>query len=138
MTVPINERRARVDCVLISLKTERMDDHPHLYPEAHGERMGRVDSLRHDCDENTMEDKRLLNYMAPMDTEMSDDIEMMVNGNLGSWLDITYARTTKEGSKLSFDLIRTVTGERIPLPKTRTITSRSLSMKSRTRLAASV
>ena len=94
-----------------------MDDHSHLYPEAHGERMGRVDSLRHDWDENTMEDKRLLNYMAPMDTEMSDDIEMIVNGNLGSWLDITYARTTKEGSKLLFDLIHTVTGERIPLPK---------------------
>ena len=115
-----------------------MDDHSHLYPEAHGERMGRVDSLRHDWDENTMEDKRLLNYMAPMDTEMSDDIEMMVNGNLGSWLDITYARTTKEGSKLSFDLIHTVTGERIPLPKKRIIASRSSSMKSRTRLVASV
>ena len=116
-TVPINERRARVDGVLISLETEGMDDRSHLYPEAHGEKMGRVGSLRHDWDENTMEDKRLLNYMAPMDTEMSDDIEMMVNGNLGSWLDITYARTTKEGSKLLFDLIHTVTGERIPLPK---------------------
>ena len=117
MTVPVNERRARVDGVLISLETERMDDHSHLYPEAHGERMGRVDSLRHDWDENTMEDKRLLNYMAPMDTEMSDDIEMMVNGNLGWWWYNTYVRTTKDGSKLLFDLIHTATGERIPLPK---------------------
>ena len=33
-TVPINERRARVDGVLISLVTEGMDDCPHLYPEA--------------------------------------------------------------------------------------------------------
>ena len=33
-TVPINERRARVDGVLISLETEGMDDRPHLYPEA--------------------------------------------------------------------------------------------------------
>lgn len=42
-TVPINERRARVDGVLISLVTEGMDDRPHLYPEAQGENMGRVD-----------------------------------------------------------------------------------------------
>ena len=41
-TVPINERRARVDGVLISLVTEGMDDRPHLYPEAQGENMGRV------------------------------------------------------------------------------------------------
>ena len=66
-----------------------------------------------------MEDTRFLNYMAPMDTEMSDDIEMMVNGNLGSWWYITYARTTKEGSKLLFDLIHTAAGERIPSPKRR-------------------
>ena len=45
-TVPINERRANVDGVLISLKTERMDDHPHLYPEAHGEKMERRDLRR--------------------------------------------------------------------------------------------
>ena len=42
-TVPINERRARVDGVLISLETEGMDDRPHLYPEAQGQNMGRVD-----------------------------------------------------------------------------------------------
>ena len=66
-----------------------------------------------------MEDKRLLSYMAPMDTEMSDAIEMMVNGNLGWWWYITYVRTTKEGSKLLFDLIHTAAGERITLPKKR-------------------
>jgi len=33
-TVPINERRARVDGVLISLETEGMDDRSHLPPEA--------------------------------------------------------------------------------------------------------
>ena len=41
-------------------------------------------------------------------------------------------------NKLLFDLIHTTTGERIPLPKKRIISSRSSSMKSRTRLAASV
>ena len=86
-----------------------------------------------------MEDKRLLNYMAPIYTEMSVyDIEIMVIDNLGWWWYITHARTTKEGSKLLFDLIHTATGERIPLPKKRIISSRSSSMKSRTRLAASV
>ena len=115
-----------------------MDDRSHLYPEAQGEQMGRVDLLSHEWDENAMEDKRLLNYMAPIYTEMSDDIEIMVNNNLGWWWYITYARTTKEGSKLLFDLIHTVTGERIPLPKKRIVSSRSSSMKSRTRLAASV
>ena len=100
--------------------------------------MERVDLLSHEWIEKAMEDERLLNYMASVDTEMSDDSEMMVNGNLGWWLNITYARTTKEGSKLLFDLIQTVTGESIPLPKKRIISSRSSSMKSRTRLAASV
>ena len=85
-----------------------------------------------------MEDKRLSDYMAPIYTEMSDDIEITVIDNLGWWWYITHARTTKEGSKLLFDLIHTTTGERIPLPKKRIISSRSSSMKSRTRLAASV
>ena len=85
-----------------------------------------------------MEDKRLSDYMAPIYTEMSDDIEITVIDNLGWWWYITHARTTKEGSKLLFDLIHTATGERIPLPKKRIISSRSSSMKSRTRLAASV
>ena len=138
ITVPVNERRARVAGALISLKTDRIDDHSHLYPKAHGERMGRVDLLSHAWDENTMKDERLLNYMASMDTEMSDDSGMMVNGNRGWWLNITYVRTTKEGSKLLFDLIHTVTAERISLPENRIVSSRSSSMKSRTRLAASV
>ena len=47
--------------------------------------------------------------MAAVYTEMADDIEIMVNDNLGWWWYITYARTTKEGSKLLFDLIHTVT-----------------------------
>ena len=64
-----------------------------------------------------MEDERLLNYMAPMDTEMSDEIEMMVKDNLEWWWNIKWARTTKEGLKLLSDLIHTVTGEIIPLPK---------------------
>ena len=93
-----------------------MDDRSHLSLEAQGEQMERVDLLNHEWVAKAMQDERLLNYMAPMDTEMSDDIEMMVNGNLGWWWNITYARTTKEGSKLLFDLIHTVTGERIPLP----------------------
>ena len=79
-------------------------------------KMERADLLSHEWVEKAMQDERLLNYMAPMDTEMSDDIEMMVNGNLGWWWNITYARTTKEGSRLLFDLIHTVTSERIPLP----------------------
>ena len=41
-----------------------------------------------------MEDERLLNYMAPMDTEMSDEIEMMVKDNLEWWWNIKWARTT--------------------------------------------
>jgi hypothetical protein len=85
-----------------------------------------------------MKDERLLSYMASMDTEMSDDSGMMVNGNRGWWLNITYVRTTKEGSKLLFDLIHTAADERITLPKKRIIASRSSSMKSRTRLAASL
>ena len=52
-----------------------------------------------------------------MDTEMSDDIVMMVNDNLEWWWNITCACTTQEGCKLLFDLIPTVTGERIPLPQ---------------------
>ena len=32
-----------------------------------------------------LEDERLLKYMAPMDTEMSDEIEMMVKDNLEWW-----------------------------------------------------
>ena len=86
-----------------------------------------------------MEDKRLSDYyMAPIYTDMSDDIEITVIDNLGWWWYITHARTTKEGSKLLFDMIHTATGERISLPKKRIISSRSSSMKSRTRLAASV
>ena len=101
-------------------------------------KMERADLLNHEWVAKAMQDERLLNYMAPMDTEMSDDIEMMVNGNLGWWWNITYARITKEGSRLLFDLIHTAAGERIPLPKKRIIASRSSSMKSRTRLAASL
>ena len=73
--------------------------------------------LSHEWVEKAMEDERLLNYMAPMDTEMSDEIEMMVKDNLEWWWNIKWARTTKEGLKLLSDLIHTVTGERIPLPK---------------------
>jgi hypothetical protein len=69
---------------------------------------------------------------------MSDDIEITLIDNLGWWWYITHARNTKDGYKLLFDLIHTSTGERIPLPKKRIISSRSSSMKSRTRLAASV
>ena len=73
--------------------------------------------LSHEWVEKAMEDERLLNYMAPMDTEMSDEIEMMVKDNLEWWWNIKWARTTNEGLKLLSDLIHTVTGERIPLPK---------------------
>ena len=73
--------------------------------------------LSHEWVEKAMEDERLLNYLAPMDTEMSDEIEMMVKDNLEWWWNIKWARTTKEGLKLLSDLIHTVTGERIPLPK---------------------
>ena len=46
--------------------------------------------------------------MAPMDTEMSDEIEMMVKDNLEWWWNIKWARTTKEGLKLLSHLIHTV------------------------------
>ena len=51
-----------------------MDGRSHLHPEAQGEKMGRVDLQSKQWDESAMEDKRLLNYMAPVYTEMSGDI----------------------------------------------------------------
>ena len=56
--------------------------------------------LSHEWVEKAMEDERLSNYMAPMDTEMPDDIGMMVKDNLEWWWDIKWARTTKEDLKL--------------------------------------
>jgi hypothetical protein len=52
-----------------------------------------------------------------MEFDVSDDIEIFAKDNLEWWWNIKWQRTLESGLKAMSDLIHTVTGERVPVPR---------------------
>jgi len=73
--------------------------------------------LSHEWLEAAMENDLLLNYTDPMEFDVSDDIEIFAKDNLEWWWNIKWQRTLASGLKAMSDLIHTVTGERVPVPR---------------------
>ena len=73
--------------------------------------------LSHEWVEAAMDNVLLLNYEAPMEFDVSPDIEIFVKDNLEWWWNIKWQRTAADGTKVMSDLIHTVTGERVPVPR---------------------
>ena len=64
-----------------------------------------------------MDNILLLNYEAPMEFDVSEDIEIFVKDNLEWWWNVKGQRTTESGTKVMSDLIPTAPGERVPVPR---------------------
>ena len=73
--------------------------------------------LSHEWVEAAMDNILLLNYNAPMEFDVSEDMEIRVKDNLEWWWNIKWQRTNASGTKVMSDLIHTVVGERVPVPR---------------------
>ena len=73
--------------------------------------------LSYEWVEAAMDNLLLLNYEGPMGFDVSDDIEIFVKDNLEWWWNVKWQRTTESGTKVMSDLIHTVPGERVPVPR---------------------